>query len=63
MTYKIEFDKSNCMGCGACTQCDNWKIGEDGKAYPLKTKLEEIGCNEAAVSICPVNIIKIIEEN
>jgi len=63
MIYKIEFNKKNCRGCGACTTCDNWKIGSDGKAQPMKTELKEIGCNQDAVNICPMNIIKIIGED
>ncbi len=61
MGYKIEFDKDECRGCGACTFCDNWKISEEGLAYPVKKELEEIGCNQDAADICPVNIIKIKE--
>ena len=62
MTYKIEFDKKTWRGCGACTQCDNWEMGNDGKAYPIKTELKEIGCNGDAADICPVGAIKIIKE-
>ena len=60
MAYKIEFDKEKCIGCGACTQCDNWEIGDDRKAYPIKTELKEIGCNQDAADMCPVEAIKII---
>ena len=60
MKYKIEFEKENCRGCGACTQCDNWQIGDDGLAFPLEKNLDEIGCNSLAAEICPVKIIKII---
>ena len=61
MSYKIEFNKDDCVGCGVCTMCENWKMGEDGKAHPVKTELDEIGCNQDAVDICPAGIIKIIE--
>jgi len=61
MTYKIEFDKEKCLGCGACTQCDNWEL-KDGKASPKKTELGDIGCNKEAEEICPVKAIKIIEK-
>ena len=61
MAYKIEFDKENCRGCGACTQCDNWKMDDNGKAYPIKKELKEIGCNRDAADICPVGIIKIVK--
>ena len=61
MKYKIEFDKEQCLGCGACTMCDNWKTSDDGKVEPIKTELNEIGCNKNAAEICPIEIIKIIE--
>ena len=60
MTYKIEFERDKCLGCGACNTCDNWKMDDDGKASPVKTKLDEIGCNKEASDMCPVQIIKII---
>ena len=61
MPYKIEFDKEKCLGCGACTQCNNWKLGDDSKAHPKKTELDEIGCNKEAEEICPVDAIKVIK--
>ena len=61
MPYKIEFDKEKCLGCGACTQCNNWELGNDGKAQPKEIELDEIGCNKEAEEVCPVNAIKIIE--
>jgi ferredoxin len=62
MKYEIKFDRENCLGCGACTSCDNWELKEDGKVTPIKTELDNIGCNQEAVDICPVDIIKIIEK-
>lgn len=61
MKYKIEFDRENCRGCGACTTCENWKFDDDGKVSPIKTELEEIGCNQDVVDICPAGIISIKE--
>ncbi len=61
MAYKIDFDSEECVGCGACTCCDNWVIESDGKAKPIKTDIEEIGCNKEAEDICPRRIIKIRE--
>lgn len=61
MKYRIKFKKDECMGCGACTQCDNWKMGNDGKAFPVKKELDKIGCNKEAADICPAGIIKIVE--
>lgn len=62
MTYEIKFNKKNCMGCGACTTCDNWKFDGEGKVSPIKTRLDKIGCNQDAADICPANAIKIIEK-
>ena len=59
MGFKIEFDRKNCRGCGACTTCDNWKFGDDGKVSPIKTEFEEIGCNQDAADVCPAGIIRI----
>ncbi len=61
MTYKVEFIREECLGCGACTMCDNWELSYDGKATPIKTEIDKIGCNKDAVDICPVQIIKIVE--
>jgi ferredoxin len=61
MPYKIEFYKEKCLGCGACTQCNNWELGKDRKASPKKTELDDVGCNREAEEICPVKAIKIIE--
>jgi len=68
MTYKITQNHERCISCGACiTACNkNWSIGEDGKAKPEKTEIEEedYECNKKAEKACPVKIIKIekIEE-
>ena len=61
MSYKIEFDRDKCLGCGACTRCDNWGIADDGKASPVESEFNEIGCNSIAVDICPVKLIKLIK--
>jgi ferredoxin len=58
MPYTIRFEKEKCIGCGACTQCNNWVL-RDGKAHPKKTRLDTIGCNKDAENICPVNAIHI----
>ncbi len=62
--YKITQDHDTCIGCGACVaSCpDNWELGDDGKASPKQTEVDDIGCNQAAADGCPVNCIK-IEEN
>ncbi len=60
--FKIIHDREKCIGCGACVSvCDNWEMGDDGKAKLKKTEVEEVGCNKEAVEICPVQCIKIEE--
>ena len=62
MAYKINVDKEKCIGCGACTvQCDNFEIKE-GKAVAKKTEVEDIGCNQEAADVCPVDAIIIKKE-
>jgi len=57
MTYKINIDKEKCIGCGACTaQCDNFEMKGD-KAVAKKKEVDEIGCNQEAADICPVEAI------
>ena len=58
--FKIIQDRNICIGCGACVSVcpDNWEIKGD-KAHPKKTELNEIGCNQEAVDVCPVQCIKI----
>lgn len=61
--YRIEHDRENCIGCGACAaSCpENWEMSSDGKSKCLKGELEELGCNETAASGCPVSVIHIME--
>jgi len=57
--YLIELDKDTCIGCGACTvACDNFILDGD-KAKPVKTEVDESGCNQEAADGCPVSAIKI----
>ena len=60
--YRIEHKRDECMGCGACVSVcpDNW-VMEGGKAKPKKVELDEIGCNQEAANVCPVQIIKIVK--
>ncbi len=61
---KIEQDHEKCISCGMCVNVcsDNWKMGDDGKAAPIKTELDEVGCNQEAADGCPVNCIKVITQ-
>lgn len=58
MVYKIKVEDS-CIGCGACVSaCDNFEM-KDGKSIVKKAEVKEIGCNQEAADICPVQCIKI----
>jgi ferredoxin len=61
--YRIIQDREACIGCGACVSVcpENWEMKDDGKSSPIKTEVEEIGCNQDAADICPVQCIKIEE--
>lgn len=59
--YKIEIDEDACIGCGACTSCDNFELGDNGKAKAKRTELDELGCSKEAAENCPVDCIKINE--
>lgn len=61
--YKIEQDINKCIGCGTCIGLcpSNWEMKDDSKAYPIKTEVDEISCNQQAADSCPVQCIKIEE--
>jgi ferredoxin len=63
MAIKIVHEREKCIGCGACVAVcsENWEMDGD-KSKPLKTELDEIGCNKEAENSCPVNCIHIKEE-
>jgi ferredoxin len=62
MAIKIEVDKEKCIGCGACAAtCDNFEL-EEGKSHAKKTEVDDIGCNQEAADVCPVEAIKITKE-
>jgi len=58
--YKLVQDREECIGCGGCSAiCDNWELKDDGKASPKKKEVDELGCNQEAADVCPVQCIKI----
>lgn len=61
--FKIKHNREKCIGCGSCVALcqSNWKMKDDGKVSPIKTELNEIGCNQEAAVNCPVGIIKIVK--
>lgn len=58
--FKIEQKVDECIGCGACASVcpENWEMKGD-KSRPKKTELNDIGCNQEAADVCPVQCIKI----
>ncbi len=62
MTFKVTVNTETCIGCGACVAtCDNFEM-KDGKAHPKKSEVDEVGCNQQAVDICPVEAITVKED-
>jgi len=65
MSYKIEQDHENCIGCGACVAiCPKfWKM-DGAKAKPIKTEFEDkdLKCNKGAAESCPANVIHIFKD-
>jgi len=63
--YKVEVNKDDCIGCGACVAAcsQNFDINKDGKAIPLNEEItdKELDCNKDAEEVCPVSAIKITE--
>lgn len=58
MSFKI-IVTDDCIGCGACeSACENFEI-INGKSNPKKSIVDEIGCNNDAKDVCPVDAIKI----
>lgn len=71
---KIIFQRNKCIGCNYCNEADSnrWRMSKkDGKANLLQSQKKgdfwiaeianhELEANEKAVSVCPVNIIKIL---
>lgn len=69
--FRIEHDRPNCIGCGACVAVapDFWELDDDGKANILKAKKKpdetqereisdkEFKENMEAAESCPVNVI------
>ena len=65
--YKVEHDRDNCIGCGACCAIcpSRWRMVEDGKSQwqgAGEIGEDEYQLNKEAADSCPVNVIHIINE-
>jgi ferredoxin len=60
---KIKQDHEKCIGCGNCVAIcpGNWEMGDDGKAHPKKTEVDDVSCNKEAADGCPVSCISVAE--
>ena len=71
--YKLQHDKANCIGCGACeaVASDFFEMKEDGKSqvkggkkldndqYELDFEEKDFKAIKDAADSCPVNVIHI----
>ena len=75
-TYKLQHDKDNCIGCGACEAVapDFFEMKDDGKVmlkggkkidndwYEMEIKEKDFQINKDAADSCPVNVIHIVKD-
>ena len=58
--FKIEVNKSVCIGCGACAStCPDYFELKGDKSQPKKKEVSDLGCVKEAESVCPVSAIKV----
>ncbi len=75
MKFKIELNRKECIGCGACASLcpDFWEMHNDGKSVLKGCELndvqsietDDLKCAVEAAKTCPVEVIHIMdnEEN
>ena len=63
MVFSVEVDSGKCIGCLACTRCNNFVCGNDFKARTVRSEVDEIECNQEAAAICPVGAILVSDPN
>lgn len=63
MAFSVEVDSGKCIGCLACTRCNNFVCGNDFKVRAVCIEVDEIGCNQEAAALCPVGAIVISNPN
>ena len=72
--FKLQHERDICIGCGACAAVapDFWIMNDDGKSDIVngnhlsadlqELEIDEIGPNQEAAEVCPVNCIHIYED-
>lgn len=73
---KVQHDRENCIGCGACVAIapDFWSMGDDGKVnlkgaekkngvFELKIEEKDVEQNKNAAETCPANVIHVLEND
>jgi ferredoxin len=75
---RVEFDRDNCIGAGACvaTNADWWSIDQDGKAtlksatFNAEKKIWIVEIDDAdvqkhldAAGVCPVTVIHVFDKD
>ena len=62
MVSHVRLDSNACIGCVACTRCENFEMGEDMRAHLVKSEVEDEKCVLEAIANCPVGAIKLREK-
>ncbi len=75
-TWKVEYDRENCIGAGACvaTNAEWWSIDQDGKAtlksasynpdkkvWTLEIAESDVQKQMDAAGVCPVTVIHVFD--
>ncbi|MBI4214693.1 ferredoxin [archaeon] len=77
MKYKVRYDMKNCIGAGACVAAfpGRWELNADNKAvlkggtekedgwFELEIEESELEQMKTSAEVCPVRVIKILDEN
>ena len=61
MAFRVEVDIGACIGCVACTRCENFEMKAGGKACAVKSEVDDLTCSQEVAESCPVGAIKITE--
>ncbi|MFQ6087962.1 MAG: ferredoxin [Candidatus Methanofastidiosia archaeon] len=58
--YKVELDKEECIGCGACENiCPELFALKSDVAEVLEEEINDPACAKEACEMCPVECIKV----